>query len=152
MAAHRARRDRASPGALAGGSANAALGSAPGAASFPAAAPATPWVNSLTFDLDYDIQTVGPWGVAKVELWGTKDGGRQWQSLGVDQDNRSPMRVSVPAAGVFGFRIVIDGGNGVAAPTPQPGEAPELVVGVDLSPPRANCGPPNPARDRSPGT
>jgi hypothetical protein len=97
----------------------------------------TTWVNSLTFDLDYDIQTVGPWGVAKVELWGTKDGGRQWQSLGVDQDNRSPMRVTVPAAGLYGFRIIVDGGNGVPAPTPQSGEAPELIVGVDLAPPRA---------------
>lgn len=96
----------------------------------------TPWVNSLTFDLDYDIQTVGPWGVAKVELWGTRDGGRQWQSLGVDQDNRSPMRVTVPTAGVYGFRIVVDGGNGVAAPTPNAGEQPELVVGVDMTPPR----------------
>jgi hypothetical protein len=95
------------------------------------------WVNSLTFDLDYDIQTVGPWGVAKVELWGTKDGGRVWQSLGLDQDNRSPMRVTVPAKGVYGFRIVVDGGNGVAAPTPQAGEQPELIVGVDMSAPQA---------------
>jgi hypothetical protein len=95
------------------------------------------WVNSLTFDLDYDIQTVGPWGVAKVELWGTKDGGRQWQALGVDQDNRSPMRVTVPGAGVYGFRILVDGGNGAAAATPQPGDAPELIVGVDLAAPHA---------------
>jgi hypothetical protein len=117
------------------------------AASFPASRPSTAnapgadggatWVNSLTFDLDYDIQTVGPWGVAKVELWGTKDGGRQWQSLGVDQDNRSPMRVTVPAAGKYGFRILVDGGNGASAPTPQPGDSPELIVGVDLTPPRA---------------
>jgi hypothetical protein len=103
----------------------------------PAGASGTPWVNSLTFDLDYDIQTVGPWGVAKVELWGTKDGGRVWQSLGLDQDNRSPMRVTVPAQGVYGFRIVVDGGNGVAAPIPQAGEQPELIVGVDMSAPQA---------------
>ncbi|HYO25479.1 MAG TPA: hypothetical protein VEQ85_11090, partial [Lacipirellulaceae bacterium] len=96
----------------------------------------TPWVNSLTFDLDYDIQTVGPWGVAKVELWGTKDGGRNWQSLGLDQDNRSPMRVTVPAPGVYGFRIVVDGGNGALAPTPQAGDQPEMVVGVDREAPR----------------
>jgi hypothetical protein len=96
-----------------------------------------PWVNSLTFDLDYDLQTVGPWGVSQVHLWGTRDGGRQWQRLGADQDNRSPMRVSVPDAGVYGFRIVVDGAGGVAAPTPQPGDAPELIVGVDLAAPQA---------------
>jgi hypothetical protein len=72
-----------------------------------------------------------------VELWGTKDGGRTWQSLGVDQDNRSPLRVTVPAAGVYGFRILVDGGNGVAAPPPRAGEAPEMVVAVDLAAPQA---------------
>jgi hypothetical protein len=118
--------------------ASASFGPAPSAAvNVPSNASGTPWVNSLTFDLDYDIQTVGPWGVAKVELWGTKDGGRIWQSLGLDQDNRSPMRVTVPAQGVYGFRIVVDGGNGVAAPTPQAGEQPELIVGVDMSAPQA---------------
>ena len=111
------------------------------------------WVNSLTFDVDYDLQTVGPWGVAKVELWATRDGGRQWESLGADPDNRSPMRVTVPAAGVYGFRIVVDGANGVAAPTPAAGEQPELVVGVDLhEPPAPNCGRPRSAKARSPTT
>ncbi len=97
----------------------------------------TPWVNSLTFDVDYDIQTVGPWGVSKVELWGTRDGGNEWLSLGVDSDNRSPMRVTVPAQGVYGFRIAVDGGNGVTASKPQSGDRPEMSVGVDLAPPRA---------------
>jgi hypothetical protein len=108
----------------------------PGSANATTPAAGSVWVNSLTFDLDYDIQTVGPWGVAKVELWGTKDAGRTWQSLGVDQDNRSPLRVTVPAAGVYGFRILVDGGNGVAAPPPRSGETPELVVGVDLAAPQ----------------
>jgi hypothetical protein len=98
---------------------------------------AMPWVNSTTFDVDYDIQTVGPWGVSKVELWGTRDGGREWISLGVDNDNRSPMRVNVPGEGVYGFRIVVDGGNGAAAPPPRAGDQPELSVGVDLAGPRA---------------
>lgn len=97
----------------------------------------TRWVNSLTIDVDYDIQTAGPWGVSKVTLWGTRDGGRQWVSLGVDEDNRSPMRVTVPGEGMYGFRIVVDGGNGAAAPPPRAGEQPEMSVGVDLAPPRA---------------
>jgi hypothetical protein len=109
----------------------------PDPGSVPSHATTGAWVNSLTFDLDYDIQTVGPWGVSKVELWGTKDGGRSWQSLGVDQDNRSPLRVTVPSAGVYGFRILVDGGNGVAATPPSAGESPELVVGVDLAAPQA---------------
>lgn len=91
-------------------------------------------VNSLTFDIDYDLQTVGPWGVAKVELWGTTDAGRTWRRFAVDADAQSPVRVTVPGNGDYGFRIVVDGGNGVAA-EPQSGERPELTVLVDTQPP-----------------
>jgi hypothetical protein len=94
------------------------------------------WVNSLTFDVDYDLQTVGPWGVSKVELWATRDGGREWVNFGVDPDNRSPMRVNVPAAGVYGFRLIVNGANGAAVPTPAAGEQPELIIGVDLTEPQ----------------
>ncbi len=94
-------------------------------------------VNSRTFDIEYDLQSVGPWGIAKVELWGTHDNGRTWQSYGVDPDNRSPIRVTVPGAGIFGFRILVDGANTAGAVPPQPGDEPELTVSVDLQPPTA---------------
>ncbi|MCH8841282.1 MAG: hypothetical protein IH831_11555, partial [Planctomycetes bacterium] len=94
-------------------------------------------VNSRTFDVQYDLESIGPWGVAKVELWGTHDGGRTWQSFGVDNDNRSPVRVTVLTAGVYGFRILVDGANGAAASPPRSGDKPELVVAVDLQPPTA---------------
>ncbi len=94
-------------------------------------------VNSRTFDVEYALESIGPWGVAKVELWGTHDGGRTWQSFGVDNDNRSPVRATVPTAGVYGFRILVDGANGAAAPRPRNGDKPDLVVAVDLEPPTA---------------
>ncbi len=94
-------------------------------------------VNSRIFDVEYDLQSVGPWGVAKVELWGTQDGGATWQSYGVDPDNRSPVRARVPTAGVYGFRILVDGANGAGSPPPRSGDKPELVITVDLQPPRA---------------
>jgi hypothetical protein len=96
------------------------------------------WVNSTTFDVDYDLQTVGPWGVSKVELWATRDGGREWVNFGLDNDNRSPMRVTVPAAGVYGFRLIVSGANGAAVPTPASGDQPELVIGVDLQEPQGD--------------
>lgn len=95
------------------------------------------WVNSLTFDIDYDLQSVGPWGVAKVELWATRDGGQTWTSFGVDPDNRSPIRATAPAAGAYGFRIVVHGANSPPMPPPQAGDKPELQLGVDLDAPRA---------------
>ena len=94
-------------------------------------------VNSRTFDVEYDIQSVSSFGVARVELWGTEDGGNTWQSFGVDPDNRSPIRATVGGAGIYGFRILVDGANGIAAVPPQAGEEPELVVAVDLQPPLA---------------
>ena len=86
----------------------------------PVDAAGTRWVNSLTFDVDYDLQTVGPWGVSKVELFATRDGGASWVNFGADPDNRSPMRVAVPAAGVYGFRLVVNGANGAPPPRPTP--------------------------------
>ncbi len=94
-------------------------------------------VNSLAFDIEYDLESVGPWGVSKVELWGTHDDGQTWQSYSVDSDNRSPVRVSVPGEGVYGFRILVDGANGVGATPPRSGEKAELIVAVDLQAPRA---------------
>ncbi|MEM9658959.1 MAG: hypothetical protein AAF961_11415, partial [Planctomycetota bacterium] len=94
-------------------------------------------VNSRAFDIEYDLQTVGPWGVARVELWGTRDGGRTWNSFGVDPDNRSPIRVVTPGSGAFGFRIVVDGANSPPSTPPQPGDRPEMYVSVDLTPPDA---------------
>ena len=38
-------------------------------------------VNSRTFALEYELAEVGADGVAKVELWGTRDGGQSWQIL-----------------------------------------------------------------------
>jgi hypothetical protein len=94
-------------------------------------------VNARTFDVEYDLQAVGSWGVAKVELWGTQDEGATWQSFGVDPDNRSPIRVTVPHSGTFGFRILVEGANSLGVQPPQTGEKPELVVMVDLDQPKA---------------
>jgi hypothetical protein len=100
------------------------------------AANAVRWVNTQTFDLDYDLQTVGPWGVAKVELWGTRDAGQTWTAFGADPDNRGPMRVAVPSAGIYGFRLLVTGANGAPAHPPQAGDQPELLIGIDLEAPQ----------------
>jgi hypothetical protein len=89
-------------------------------------------VNSRSFVLEYELEDIGPWGVSKVELWGTRDGGRTWRSYATDVDQTSPMQVTVGGGGLYGFRIVVSGGGGVGGFPPQPGERPELWVGVDL--------------------
>ncbi|MCE9607468.1 MAG: hypothetical protein K8U03_21485, partial [Planctomycetia bacterium] len=92
-------------------------------------------VNSRRFELDYDIESVGTAGVAKVELWGTRDGGKSWTSLGNDPDSTSPYVVIVDREGVYGFRMVIESTTGLRGPAPQPGELPEVWVGVDVTKP-----------------
>jgi len=94
-------------------------------------------VASRTFDIEYDLASVGPWGVAKVELWGTSNQGQTWESYCIDQDNRSPVRVTVPKEGIYGFRILVDGANGASSPPPRSGDPPELMVRVDLNRPVA---------------
>ncbi len=98
-------------------------------------------VGSRTFDIEYDLDSVGPWGVAKVELWGTYNQGQTWESFCVDQDNRSPVRVTVPKEGIYGFRILVDGANGASSPPPRSGDPPELMVRVDLKSPTAQLYP-----------
>jgi hypothetical protein len=94
-------------------------------------------VNSTTFELDYDVESVGRSGIAKVELWVTRDGGRTWNSMGVDQDNRSPFRASLDGEGVYGFRMTVESGSGLRGRPPQAGDLPEVWIGIDLTRPSA---------------
>jgi len=89
-------------------------------------------VSSPTFALEYALEEVGRWGVSRVELWGTPDGGQTWRRYATDDDNRSPIQVTVDGEGLYGFRIVVYSAAGTAAFPPQSGDQPELWVAVDL--------------------
>jgi len=93
--------------------------------------------RSKRFNLDYSIDAVGPLGVEKVELWVTRNGGCDWDLWGIDQDRESPFLVEVENEGIYGFRIVIVGKNGLASETPRPGDLADLWVGVDTTKPVA---------------
>jgi len=95
------------------------------------------YVNSQRFELDYDVEEVGRAGVAKVEVWGTKDNGRHWTSYGVDNDNRSPIVVKVDGEGLYGFRVVIESGAGLRGDAPRSGDEPDVWIGVDTTKPVA---------------
>jgi hypothetical protein len=105
----------------------------------PAAPEADPprMVNSRLFELEYDVDSVGPSGIQRVELFSTRNGGRDWDSLAVDNDNRSPLLVKVDDEGTYGFKVVITSGAGLGGQTPQPGDTPDVTIEVDLSVPTA---------------
>ncbi len=92
-------------------------------------------VPSANFELEYEIESVGPSGVGKVELWGTRDGGRTWSDYAVDTDNRSPLPVKVDGEGIYGFRILVQSGSGYGGRPPGEGDLPDIWVGVDLTKP-----------------
>lgn len=91
-------------------------------------------VNSRRFEIDYDLAAADPRAVRRIELWATRDGGRNWYLLTVDPDAQSPVLASVAEEGLYGFRIVVVDASGAALP-PQPGDRPDMWVAVDLTPP-----------------
>lgn len=94
-------------------------------------------INSLDFEIGYDVDTAGTSGVTRVELWGTPDAGQSWQRLAVDTDNRSPILAAVPAPGDYGLKIVVETAGGIDPVRPRPGDQPELQVRIDTTPPVA---------------
>ena len=85
------------------------------------------------FDLEYQVDDVGPSGVSAVELFVTEDGGQHWFTYGNDEDLRSPVLIDTRGEGTFGFAVRVRNGLGFADDPPQPGQAPEMVVTVDES-------------------
>jgi len=98
--------------------------------------PAVQVMNSTRFDLEYDVSAVGPSGIDSVELWCTQNSGRSWKMWQTDADRQSPVSVSVAGEGLFGFRVVIQGGNGLSGRRPAAGDAPDVVIAVDRTAPQ----------------
>ena len=94
-------------------------------------------VNSRLFDLDYEVGSVGPSGISRVELWGTSDGGKTWTSHGLDEDMRSPVLATVDKDGLYGFRVVVQSGVGLGGQPPRSGDLPDVWIGVDRAKPTA---------------
>ena len=70
-------------------------------------------VNSRRFALDYVVESAGSAGIAKIEIWGTRDAGRSWQSFGVQPATHGPIKVKVDSEGLYGFRITVVDGKGL---------------------------------------
>jgi hypothetical protein len=94
-------------------------------------------VGSRTFALEYELDEIGREGVSLVELWGTRDGGQTWRQYARDDDNHSPLIVTVDEEGMYGFRILVGGSRTAPPIPPAQGDSPELWVNVDLRRPVA---------------
>lgn len=93
-------------------------------------------VNTKLVEIAY-TNPPQPLAVGRVEIWGTRDGGRTWKSFGFDSDSRSPILTRVPEEGTYGFNVVFHPIHGQPAETPRRGQAPDMVIRVDLTRPEA---------------
>jgi hypothetical protein len=92
--------------------------------------------NSKAFSLDYHIDNDPDSPVAAVELWGTPDQGQTWSMWGEDPDRESPFDIEVETEGLFGFRMVIVGANGLASNRPRNGDNADAWIHVDVQSPK----------------
>jgi hypothetical protein len=120
-------------------------------------------VNNNRVTLDYEVAKFGPSGVGSVELYVTRDEGRNWQPIGGEQNIAAPapselqapattmrrsLTVELPEDGVYGFYLIVKSGAGLGKPPPQPGTPPQMRVQVDRTPPEAKLYAPEPAAGR----
>lgn len=99
-------------------------------------------VASPQFAMQYAVDDAGPNGPAVVELWLTRDGGRNWSRRGEDPDRTSPFQVDLGGEGTFGLALVARAPSGLGDQPPAPGEPPQAWVEVDSTPPRVQLAPP----------
>ncbi len=92
-------------------------------------------VNSRVFELEYDLGPARGPLARQVELFGTRNAGQTWESFGVDSDARSPMIVTAPDEGIYGFRVVASADPQMPVQAPSAGESPDVWVCVDLTRP-----------------
>ena len=93
-------------------------------------------MNRGQFEVGYAVDQVGPSGIGSVDLYITENGGREWWKYGEDTDKTSPIAVQVPQDGEYGFVVRVRSGAGLSMEPPRPGDAPELTVTVDQTPPK----------------
>jgi len=87
--------------------------------------------------LDYSVDQHGGSQVTAVELWGTADQGQLWELWGTDPDGKTPFDIAVEAEGLFGFRMVLVGANGMTANRPRNGDNADAWIFVDTKVPSA---------------
>jgi hypothetical protein len=105
-------------------------------------------INYLSFDLGYEVEARGPSGISRVDLWVTRDDGKTWLKWSQSDGKGASVRVNlgVPGnpqpEGAYGFRVVPVSGAGLSEREPASGDAPDLRVIVDVTPPQLDLFPP----------
>jgi hypothetical protein len=122
--------------------------------------PTVQMVRKRRITIDYEVTKYGPSGIKSVELYVTRDDGRNWQrcdgednvnaALPTDSRSMGPalkrsLTVDLQADGVYGFYLVVKSGAGLGKPPPQNGvDVPQMRIEVDTTAPVAVLHQPQP--------
>ena len=111
-------------------------------------------INTLRFDLNYRVEQHGPSGVSRVDLWVTRNDGQRWEPWGQHTGQDATVRVNLATTGngqpngqpegLYGFRLVPVSGAGLSDGAPVAGDAPDIRVVVDITPPTVELRHPHP--------
>lgn len=99
-------------------------------------------INYPRFDLGFDLEKRGPSGISRVDLWVTRDEGRTWQKWSQHDGKAAAVRVALDVRentqleGVYGFKLVPVSGAGLSDREPTAGDAPDMRVVLDVTPPQ----------------
>lgn len=98
-------------------------------------------INVTSFKLGFEVEERGASGVAKAELYVTRDEGRTWVKWQTFEKPESPLVIDLTknnnaqVEGIYGFKMVLHSGAGLTREAPKGGEVPDYRVDVDVSPP-----------------
>jgi hypothetical protein len=97
-------------------------------------APMMRLVNTKQITLNFQVQDVGPSGVAAVELWYTQDC-KEWHKYDAPRQAHAYL-IEVEEEGMYGFTLLARNGLGLGDDPPKPGDLPQVWVVVDLTEPK----------------
>lgn len=92
-------------------------------------------INTTHAQVDYRIDTVGPSGIGRVDIYLSPDKGQNWTKIAEDLDKRTPAEIDLPGEGLFGIRLAITNGNGFGGRAPKSGDRPSFFIEVDATSP-----------------
>ena len=98
-------------------------------------------INYPQFNLGFDLEQHGPSGISRVDLWVTRDEGRNWSKWSQHDGKGGAVRVALNVRentqleGQYGFRLVPVSGAGLSEREPVAGDAPDMRVVLDITAP-----------------
>lgn len=112
-------------------------------------------INVSRFMLSFDVESKGPSGISKGQLWVTRDDGKTWRLWKEQERVESQFEVDLDVKdnpqleGTYGFKVVLISGGGLTKGQPKGGDLPDFRVDVDLTAPEIDLYSPIPdTKDR----